>query len=366
MVDKSANENFNAPSDEFISGTDIITDLVADVAIPGISGPVRRNFFKAAGQLCAALVDIPNAYLTGKADELRAETAARIKLIYTSAEQIAQQMQTDPEYARVAVQKFGQRVLREQINLDLITQKAAIELQSASDSSDQRGADESGDTINDDWLNTFETEARQISTEEMQAYFGKVLAGEITKPGSYSRRTVKILGSLDHNVATHFVRLSSMCISIQSQAVRVPSLDGNAGENALEEYGLDFDTLNLLNEHGLVISVYNSQLTFTPCVAFPAVSGLGQQAICIAWSYQGKHWILMPMSNDSVGKKLEVSGVALTQSGRELFKIVQVEPIDEYSKALARFLEGKGFRMIEVGGGEPRLVDVNTGTVFGA
>ena len=47
------------------------------------------------------------------------------------------------------------------------------------------------------------------------------------------------------------------------------------------------------------------------------------------------------MSNDRVGKKLRINGVALTQSGKELFRIVQVEPIDNYSKALAQFFEGK-------------------------
>ena len=92
----------------------------------------------------------------------------------------------------------------------------------------------------------------------MQAYFGKVLAGEITKPGSYSRRTVKILGSLDQNTANHFLRLCS--ISMKLQHIVVPSLGGDARNNVLKEYGLDFATLNLLNEHGLVISVYNSQL----------------------------------------------------------------------------------------------------------
>ena len=361
MIDESANDNFNAPSDEVISVPDIITDLVADTAIPGISGPVRRNFLKAFGQLCSAAIDIPVAYLTGKADEIRAETSARIKLIYTSANQIAQQMRTDPEYARIAVQKFGQRVLREQVNKDLITQKAAMELQSASDSSDQRGADEVGDTINDDWLNTFEAEARQISTEEMQAYFGKVLAGEITKPGSYSRRTVKILGSLDQNIANHFVRLCSMCVS-QYRFFKVPSLGGNAGNNALEGYGLNFDSLNLLNEHGLVISQYNSWWEFTPCVAVP---DLEKQAICIPLSYQGKHWILMPIARGKIGKKLRIYGVALTHTGRELFSIVKVEPLNQYSRELAQFFERNGFRMMEVPGANPRVVDVSAGRVIG-
>ena len=111
MVDESANGDCDDSKDEAISVPEIITDLVADTAIPA---PVRRNLLKALGQLCSASIDIPVAYLTGKADERRAETAARIKLINTAATQIAQQMQTDPEYARIEVQKFGHRVLREQ------------------------------------------------------------------------------------------------------------------------------------------------------------------------------------------------------------------------------------------------------------
>ena len=270
-------------------------------------------------------------------------------------------MQIDPEYARVAVQKFGHRVLREQVNLDMISQKAATEIRNASDSNDQSKPEESGNTISDDWLNAFETEARQKSTEEMQVFFGKVLAGEIRKPGSYSTRTVKILASLDQNVANHFARLCSMCISVSLGDIRVPSLGGDAGDNALQEYGLTFFTLNLLNEHGLIISDYNSWYEYTPCMA---VGGAGQQALCRPLNYQGRHWILKPMSNKEVGKTLRISGVALTQSGRELFKIVTVEPMDKYSQGLAHFLEESGFRMVEVGGGEPRIVNINAGTEF--
>ena len=361
MVDELTTENISVPGDEVISVSEIITDLVADTAVPGIPAPIRRNFLKALGQLCSAAIDIPVAHLTGKADERRAETAARIKLINTSAEQIAQQMQTDPEYARVAVQKFGHRVLREQVNLDMISQKAATEIRNASDCNDQLELDESGNSISDDWLNAFETEARQKSTEEMQVFFGKVLAGEIREPGSYSTRTVKILASLDQNVANHFARLCSMCISVSLGDIRVPSLGGDAGDNALQEYGLTFLTLNLLNEHGLIISDYNSWIEYTPCIA---VGGAGQQALCIPLNNQGRHWILMPLSNKEIGKTIRIYGVALTQSGRELFKIVTVEPMDKYSQGLDQFFEKQGFRMVEVGGGEPRIVNINAGTEF--
>ena len=69
--------------------------------------------------------------------------------------------------------------------------------------------------------------------------------------------------------------------------------------------------------------------------------------------------MLMPMSNDKVGKPLRMNGVALTQSGRELFKIVKVEPVDKYSQGLAHFFEKQGFQMVEVGDGEPRVVRIN-------
>ena len=267
-------------------------------------------------------------------------------------------MQTDPEYARVAVQKFGQRVLREQVNLDMITQRAASEIRDDSDSTDQSSSEESSDPINDDWLNSFETEARQKSTEEMQSYFGKVLAGEIRKPGSYSTKTVKLLGSIDQNIANHFVKLCSISVSTNFGDIRVPSVGGNAGDNALQEYGLNFDTLNLLNEHGLIIPDYNSWVEYLPCVPFP---GKGNQSICIPLQFQGKHWILAPLSSDKSGKKLKIHGVAFTQAGRELFRIVKVISMDSYSQALARYFKRQGFRMVEVDNGKPRIVNVDDG-----
>ena len=356
VIPGPANRDPDDSKDDAISVPELITDLLADTAVPAIPGPVRRNFLKAFGQLCSAAIDFPAAYLTGKADERRAETAARIKLIHTSATQIAQQMQTDPQYARIAVQKFGHRVLREQVNLDLISQQAASEIRATSDSIGQ-SSEEPNDTIGDDWLNAFEAEARQKSTEEMQALFGKILAGEIRKPGSYSTRTVKILGSLDQSVAKHFVQLASMCLSTQLGDARVSSLGGNAGSNALQDYGLNFATLNLLNEYGLIISDYNSWWEFMPSVVLP---GNDHQVFRIPLTYQGRHWVLVSDANKEVSNKVRIEGVALTHSGRELLKIVKIEPVEDYSRNLAKFFESKGTRMVEVDTEQPHVINIKT------
>ena len=106
----------------------------------------------------------------------------------------------------------------------------------------------------------------------MQLRFGRILAGEIRNPGSYSILTLKTLGELDQNIATLFKKLCSACVVLGIQNnehiidARVPSLGGDAGSNALKKYGLGFDQLNILNEYDLIISDYNSWRDYNLCI----------------------------------------------------------------------------------------------------
>ena len=237
----------------------------------------------------------------------------------------------------------------------MISKEAAIDIRDTSHSIDQSVQEEPGSSIGYDWLNVFEMEARQKSTAEMQAYFGRVLSGEIKKPGSFSIRTVRILASLDQEVAGHFARMCSMCISTSPEDVRVISLEGNAGNNALQEYGLSFTTLNLLNEHGLVISDYNSWMDFLPCIEV-SVNGAEKQVYCMPLKFQGRHITLEPAFTASVNKVIKMHGVALTKSGRELSKIVRAEPVQKYSQGIVQYFQQRGLRMVEGGDGNPKLV----------
>ena len=253
--------------DEAGTALGVVTDLISDSTIPA---PIRRNAFKAFDRLCSALIDVPVGALERRSTEKRAESEARIKIREEITTQIIQQMKVDPEYARRAGHKFTEKIIGEQINLDKTSAIAANELkneevdssinQDISEPNEEQSADSSNQAsnsgeekvIDDDWLNSFETEARQKSTEEMQLRFGRVLAGEIKQPGSYSIKAVKILSHLDQNTAALFKKVCSACIVLgvpNSEYVidaRVPSLGSNAGSNALKKYGLGFDQLNVL------------------------------------------------------------------------------------------------------------------------
>jgi Protein of unknown function (DUF2806) len=198
-------ESENSDGGVLANAYDAITDLVTDSSIPA---PIKKNAFKAFGQLCTAAIDIPVAYLEGIATEKRAETQARVKIISTGAEQIAKQMDVDPEFARVAVKKYGQKIVREQVNLDKVSEIAAHQIHQDAIHAELK-PDETVEIppINEDWLNTFEKEASQKSTEKMQLLFGRILAGEIQRPSSFSIKTVKLLGELDIGAATLFRHL---------------------------------------------------------------------------------------------------------------------------------------------------------------
>lgn len=88
----------------------------------------------------------------------------------------------------------------------------------------------------------------------MQLLFGKILAGEIRRPTSYSIKTIKLTAQSDNIAAALFKLLCSLSISLRvpnnSNAIidaLVVSM-GNAGPNSLQAYGLGFDALNILQE----------------------------------------------------------------------------------------------------------------------
>ena len=259
-------------------------------------------------------------------------------------------MEVDPEYARRAVTQFGQRVLREQVNLDMIAAKSVEEIRNRPEFDDT-----SSDRLDDDWLNEFETEARKKSTLEMQSYFSRVLSGEIVRPGSFSLKAIKILGSMDKRVAGLFQTLCSLSMTqTQFQDMRVVSLGGNAGNNALAEYGLSFGQLNLLNEYGLIISDYNSWKDYQICIGVLAsVDDEADRVFRLPFVYQSRSWVLVPAPNRPPTTQFKVHGVALTRSAAELAKVVTNEQTPGYTKSLTEFFRRSGLEMTEVDGPDP-------------
>ena len=319
-----------------------ISDTIGDL-VTGIPATIRKNLYKVLNRFVTACGEYPVTLLEGAIAERRAESKARVELIKATSDQISKQMMIKPEYVRAAADKFSQKIIRKQINIDQISAIALDELKSQKHLLKDDEIEPS--PISDDWLNAFESEATQMSSEQMQKLFGKILAGEIQRPSSYSIKTVKLLAQLDNLAAILFTTLCSLSVSLRLgdhliQDARVVSL-GDASSNTLQSFGLGFDQLNILQEYGLIIANYNSYMDYQ-------FSIVRDGAAFLPMKYQNADWALIPKEGITIQQDLKITGVAFSKSGKELLSIVDVIPNNAYDLVLKNHFENLGFSMLKI------------------
>jgi hypothetical protein len=323
------------------SGLNTVTDAVATL-IDGVPAPIKRNFLKALGQLSTAALDIPIALLESKSAEIRAASQARIQIIKSEGDKFSSQVDIPQAYIDKASEKYASKIIREQINLDAISEKAAKELANE-DFAKQETTDKE---ISEDWLNEFENNARQMSSEEMRFIFSKILANEAKNPGNFSIRTIRLISQLDNNAAKLFQKLCSCAISMQVANhiidVRVVSLEGNAASNSLTKYGFSFDNLNVLQEYGLIISDYNSYMQYAPCVVNE------QNSVGLAFKFNDEHFAFLPTDREKYDNTVKLNGVAFSKSGKELYNIIPKEQNSTYKTDFQAFLEKRHLKLVPV------------------
>ena len=102
--------------------------------------------------------------------------------------------------------------------------------------------------LDDDWIANFFDKSRIISDEEMQSLWAKILAGETNSPGSYSKRTVNFLSSLNKKEANLFTSLCGFCLTVGDLVPLIYNVEHSIYNNN----GISFETLTHLDDIGLI------------------------------------------------------------------------------------------------------------------
>ncbi len=142
--------------------------------------------------------------------------------------------------SRVITRRFKEEY-RKQINIDAISEVAVKELQNIPDS---EVADE---PINTQWWYNYWDRASNIEEEEAKAIWGKILSREVIKPGSFSLKTLEILGSMQKQDAELFRKIKERIIFTGSDSV--PAIIFR-----YEDKDLSYMELTDLAELGLIYS----------------------------------------------------------------------------------------------------------------
>ena len=191
--------------------------------------------------------------------------------------------------------------------------------------------------IDDDWLNMFARIAEDKSSEELKNLFGRILAGEIRSPGSFSLRTIQFLATLSKSDAHEISNFFSYAISGQM----VPMAES-------DDFGSPFYSRILMKELGLASHpssigglVWNVTIPPNSNLVMPA-TGLG----------------IVIINGSSREIKIGIECQILSKPAQELITIANPPPTEfGYLKAFSQIL----FEKIRTGGHAEEIA--NTGTV---
>jgi uncharacterized repeat protein (TIGR03899 family) len=200
---------------------------------------------------------------------------------------------------------------------------------------EQIPSDQTPIQINDDWSAQFIENCKDISDETMQKLWSKILAGELSKPGSCSLKTMAILRTMNKSDAELFSTLKSFVWeSAESQYIVINFEKMRIYSNNAIFQNFDYNSLIDLEHFGLI------HLS-TPATIIQSYNEFSS----VSWRYFDKSIKLT--KRNSTGNptgsnlKIDVGEVHLTKSGKDLMRLVSGNPMDSYIEAAVKYFQSR-------------------------
>jgi hypothetical protein len=224
--------------------------------------------------------------------------------------------ENDTEIAERARQRLYYQEMQRQVNIENVIEKSIDDLNEVV----------SEKPVDEDWRTKFFTKVQDITSEDMQSIWAKILANEINQPGQISVRTLDVLSNLSKEEA----RLFSLLSSLSTQSGNIIKIKGND----LSSYGLNYDSLSVLRAAGLLLASDNMNITYLGGYKINATGAFGHNLLF-------KSFYLIVTSNKI--DKYIYDQFRLTPAGDELLKIVGEPANILYVNELKEYIKSRGY-----------------------
>lgn len=245
------------------------------------------------------------------AEAYRIETIEKAK-----SKALASSREIDLDAFERISERFMNKELKRQENIDQITESAAQILQNENTVSEE--------PVNEDWISRFFNIAEDISDKDMQIIWSRILAGEVKKPKSYSLRTLELLKNLSKDEALLFMKIANLAI-LPLHEENYLVFNPNNGKYLEEKFKIKLSDILLLVEIGVLCSNRNLSLDFESENKY-------KEDVII---YQDKGIILKINANPNT-QRLPV--LVFTKISTELLQLVQPTFNLEYIKEIKKYI----------------------------
>ena len=214
--------------------------------------------------------------------------------------------------------KLLRKELRAEVNVAKAVLKAETELEGDGQEPPDRAVDE-------DWLYRWRDLAGNVSSEELQSLWGRVLAGEIKSPGTFSLRALDFLKNLSQEEARRIEKLAPFVI------------DGgfvHASSELLDSNGINFSFLLGLEDLGVVAKASPYIRRFDRAEDINTFSrGL--------FAYNK----VLAVTHEDASRTFELRAYKVTAIGEQILGIGRFEPNEEYLRRVGEQIKSQGFKV---------------------
>ncbi|MFI8382995.1 DUF2806 domain-containing protein [Pseudomonas sp. NPDC079086] len=197
------------------------------------------------------------------------------------------------EIQQRGIERLVHQEARKQENIEAITAQAAKAIP----------LDAQTEKLEEDWVAHFFEKCDTVSDKQMQSLWSSLLAGEATKPGTYSKRTIDFVASMDKKDAELFTNFCQFIWMIGDVTPLIFDVDNEI----YTKHGINFSSLKHLDAIGLI--------------SFESVSGYKRLRLpmkAVIYYYGNPTILEFSKENDN---ELQTGKAFLTQAGVELVNI---------------------------------------------
>lgn len=177
--------------------------------------------------------------------------------------------------------------------------------------------------LDPDWLAYFFKSCSDISDEDMQMIWARLLSGEATKSGSFSKRTVTFISTMDKSDAEIFIKLCQFCVIINDE----PHPIVYDIRSKIYKDQISFNELIHLSTIGLITHNFNTGYVL---VLSSEIKNC---------KYFTKYFSFSAKDNS---QDIGIGDVLFTQIASELFSICTPNYNEEFYPYLLRVMRDKG------------------------
>ena len=260
---KNDTPNKPNPDNDYASKT---WDVLASAGIfsgTGIPVPpsVIKSLRKAADKFLIGATEFGMTYVDEATAKRKSINAGKQLVLDSAAKEVAKRVTSNDVLVERAFDVFAADLMGKQRNKEKVLEFAVAEINST------KSFHTSEEVIDEDWLSSFATLASAKSNSDVQQLLGKILAGEIRSPGSFSPLTLHILSTLTRDVARKFESFCNLTAIFDIEE-KTPAAffihaayPGFLQKGPPPEYGISYGDLLTLQNYGLLTQNLNAGVT---------------------------------------------------------------------------------------------------------